>query len=166
MKAIVAVDLNWGIGFQGNLLKRIPADMQFFKEMTLGKLVVMGRATFESLPGQQPLKDRVNLVLTRNTSFEKENVRVCHSVADCRKIFSKFAAEDICIIGGEAIYKEFLPYCKEAYVTILEARFPADKYFVNLDQLQNWEIASQGEAQSYQDMIFRFVKYVNREVKA
>lgn len=56
MKAIVAVDLNWGIGYKGNLLQRIPEDMKFFKQMTLGKVVVMGRKTFESLPGKRTFK--------------------------------------------------------------------------------------------------------------
>jgi dihydrofolate reductase len=69
MKAIVAVDLNWGIGFKGNLLQRIPDDMKFFKQMTLGKVVVMGRETFESLPGKEPLKDRTNIVLSKDKKF-------------------------------------------------------------------------------------------------
>ncbi|NTV91170.1 MAG: dihydrofolate reductase [Clostridiales bacterium] len=66
MKAIVAVDKNWGIGFKGQLLERVSEDMKFFKGQTLGKIVVMGRETLESLPGGKPLKDRTNIVLSRS----------------------------------------------------------------------------------------------------
>lgn len=78
MQAIAAVDLQWGIGYQGNLLQRIPADMKFFKEKTIGKVVIMGRETFESLPGKQPLKDRINIVLSRDKSFHHENLIICY----------------------------------------------------------------------------------------
>ena len=71
MKSIVAVYVNWGIGYKGNLLQRIPEDMRFFKQMTLGKVVVMGSKTFESLPGREPLKDRINIILSKSKDFEE-----------------------------------------------------------------------------------------------
>ena len=73
MKMIAAVDRNWSIGKDGNLLVRIPEDQKFFKRMTLGKTVVMGRKTLDSLPGGRALKDRANIVLTRNPDFAREN---------------------------------------------------------------------------------------------
>ena len=84
MKMIAAVDRNWSIGKDGNLLVRIPEDQKFFKRMTLGKTVVMGRKTLDSLPGGRALKDRANIVLTRNPDFARENVTVVHSVARCQ----------------------------------------------------------------------------------
>jgi len=80
MKAIAAVDLNWGIGYRGNLLERIPEDMKFFKQMTIGKVVIMGRKTFESLPGKEPLKDRVNIVLSKNEGFNNRKVTICRTL--------------------------------------------------------------------------------------
>jgi len=80
MKAIVAVDSNWGIGYKGNLLQRIPEDMRFFRQMTLNKVVVMGRKTFESLPGKEPLKDRVNIILSKSENIEKDGIIICRSV--------------------------------------------------------------------------------------
>ncbi len=69
MKAILSADLNWGIGYRGKLLQRVPEDMKYFMKMTMGKVVVMGRETFESLPGKQPLKDRINIVLSKNKDY-------------------------------------------------------------------------------------------------
>jgi dihydrofolate reductase len=90
MKAIVAVDQNWGIGCKGKLLVSIPADMKFFRSTTLGKVVVMGRKTLESFPNGAPLKDRVNIVLTKNTNFEKQGVVVVHSVEELHEELKKY----------------------------------------------------------------------------
>jgi dihydrofolate reductase len=117
MKAIVAVDLNWGIGYQGKLLQRIPEDMKFFKAATTGKVVIMGRETFESLPGKEPLKDRVNIVLSRNQLFNNENVIICRSLTELFVELKKRLWDDVFVIGGESIYIQLLPYCSEALLT-------------------------------------------------
>lgn len=90
MKIIVAVDLNWGIGCDGKLLQHIPEDMKFFKEKTIGNVVVMGRETFESLPGKNPLKDRVNIVLSRDRSFKDDRLIICNSIEDTLKELQKY----------------------------------------------------------------------------
>jgi len=120
MKAIVAVDSNWGIGFRGNLLQRIPGDMKFFKQMTLNKVVIMGRETFESLPGKEPLKDRVNIVLSKNECFNNEKVTICRTLNELFCELEKYNSDEVFLIGGESIYTQLLPYCKEAYVTSIE----------------------------------------------
>ena len=89
MIAIVAADKNWGIGLKNELLVRIPSDQKFFRETTIGKVVVMGRKTLESFPGKKPLADRVNIVLTRNTSYNPEGVKVVHSVEELENEISK-----------------------------------------------------------------------------
>ncbi|HOV69379.1 MAG TPA: dihydrofolate reductase, partial [Clostridia bacterium] len=76
MKAIVNVDINWGIGYQGKLLMRIPEDMKFVRQTTLGKVIVMGRETFESLPGKKPLEGRVNIVLSKSADYEDTDITV------------------------------------------------------------------------------------------
>jgi dihydrofolate reductase len=134
MKALVAVDLDWGIGYQGDLLKRIPEDMKFFKSMTLGKVVIMGRATFDSLPGKKPLKDRINIVLSKNHNYENGEIIVCHSVEELLREIQKYNSDDVFIIGGETIYSQLLPLCTNAYITKIKNRYPADKYFANIDE--------------------------------
>lgn len=164
MKAIVAVDLNWGIGCKGNLLQHIPEDMKFFKQMTLGKVVVMGRETFESLPGQQPLKDRINIVLSKNESFRNEKITICRSLGELFQQLKKYKSDEVMIIGGESIYTQLLPYCSEAYVTKIDSKYTADKYFINLDKEENWEIASAGETKNYNNIAYSFLTYVNNQI--
>ena len=82
MNIIVAVDRNWAIGYKNKLLVSIPADMKFFRETTSGHIVVMGRKTLESFPGGRPLKNRVNVVITKSTSYEKEGAVIVHSVPE------------------------------------------------------------------------------------
>ncbi|NMC27816.1 MAG: dihydrofolate reductase, partial [Syntrophomonadaceae bacterium] len=82
MQAIVAVDKNWGIGYQGQLLVHIPADMRYFKQTTMGKIVVMGKETFLSLPGGEPLTGRVNIVLSEDRQFSDQDITVCANLGE------------------------------------------------------------------------------------
>ncbi|MCO1602633.1 dihydrofolate reductase [Desulfosporosinus nitroreducens] len=160
MKAIAAVDLNWGIGYRGNLLKRIPDDMKFFKQMTLGKVVIMGRETFESLPGQEPLKDRVNIVLSKNEHFNNEKVTLCRSLDELYSELEKYDTDDVFVVGGESVYSQLLAFCTEVYVTKIEEKYVADKYFVNLDKNKAWKLVSASNFKNYENIGFKFVKYV------
>ena len=159
MKAIVAVDLNWGIGYEGKLLQPIPEDMKFFKKKTLGNVVVMGRETFESLPGKSPLKDRVNIVLTRNQSFKDERLIICHSVNETLEILKQYDSDNVYIIGGEAIYNEFLQYCDEIFVTKIKAEYKADKYFPNIDKQEKWKKVNTSEVKEYEGINYTFNVY-------
>lgn len=163
MKAIVAVDLNWGIGYKGDLLQRIPEDLKFFKRMTLGKVVIMGRETFESLPGKEPLKDRLNIMLSKNESFTNENLTICRSLGELFNVLAKYPTKDVFVIGGESVYSQLLPFCTEAYVTKIQNTYAADKYFINLDELDTWEVASTSDSKVYKDIQYRFIKYVNNQ---
>lgn len=164
MKAIVAVDQNWGIGHKGSLLMRIPEDMKFFKEMTLGKVVIMGRETFESLPGKEPLKDRVNIILSRKQGYGDDKMTICHSLSEIMLEIKKYKTEDVCVIGGESVYTQLLPYCTEAYVTKIENKFTADKFFTDLDKEESWELESTSDPHVYKDVNYRFAKYVNNKL--
>ena len=104
IRAIVAVDKKWGIGKKNDLLFRLPLDMKFFKEKTIGNVVVMGRETFESLSGKNPLKDRVNIVLTRSESFNDDRLIICNSIDEVLNELQKYENDKIFIIGGELIY--------------------------------------------------------------
>jgi len=164
MKAIVAVDLNWGIGCGGKLLQMIPEDMKFFKEKTLGKVVIMGRETFESLPGKAPLKDRINIVLSKNESFVDDRLIICRSLEELFHEIERYKTDDIFVIGGEAVYTQLLPYCTEAYVTKIQNTYPADKYFTNLDKEKTWELVSISDTKKHNEVRFNFSEYVNNEM--
>lgn len=163
MKAIVAVDLNWGIGYKGNLLERIPEDMKFFKRTTTGKIVIMGRETFESLPGKEPLKDRINIVLSRNESFTNDKVTICRSLTELFGKLKNYPDDDVFVIGGESVYAQLLSYCTEVYATKVENTYNADKYFVNLDKDETWEILTKSEINSFDSIKYRFLKYKNNK---
>jgi dihydrofolate reductase len=164
MKAIVAVDLNWGIGCEGKLLQYIPEDMKFFKEKTIGNIVVMGRETFESFPGKNPLKDRVNIVLSRNESFKDERLVICNSVEQTLKELEKYDKDKVFIIGGSAIYEQFLPYCTELYVTKVQNTKKADKFFPNIDIMKEWQIVEESEEKEYKNIKFIFSRYINKSL--
>lgn len=160
MKAIVSVDQNWGIGNKGDLLMKIPDDMKFFKQMTVGKVVVMGRGTYESLPGNEPLKDRINIVLSTNRDFQDDRVIICRTLDELLLELKKYPSDDICVIGGGALFKLMMPYLDELYVTKIMAVFPADTFFDNVDQDDVWKIVSEGEMKNYQGIDYRVVKYI------
>lgn len=159
MKAIVAVDSDWGIGCCGKLLFRIPEDLKFFKEMTLGKVVVMGRETFESLPDSKPLKDRTNIVLSRNVNYRNDGVILCHTLEELFTELRKYDTEDVFVIGGELIYSQLLKCCREAYVTKIEGKRAADKYFTDLDREKNWKLVWSSELQTYREIRYKFTRY-------
>jgi len=165
MKAILSADLNWGIGHGGKLLVRVPDDMKFFRKMTTGKVVVMGRDTFESLPGREPLRDRVNIVLSRSADYDDDRLIVCRSLEELFDELEKYDTDDVFVIGGESVYTQLLPYCSEAYITRFEKVFEADRYFPNLDAMENWVLVEESERQFYNDMGFRFLKYINKSVR-
>lgn len=164
MKIIVAVDSNWGIGCNGKLLQHIPEDMKFFKEKTIGNVVVMGRETFESLPGKNPLKDRVNIVLSRDISFKDDRLIICNSIDETLKKLQNYENDKIFIIGGETIYKQFLPYCDELYVTKIYNEYKADKFFPNVDIMSNWKIIKESEVKEYNNVRYVFSIYINNSL--
>ena len=159
MNLIVAVDKNWAIGLQNKLLVSIPADMKFFRETTIGKVVVMGRKTLESFPGGQPLKKRTNIVLTRDKNYQVKDATVVTSIEALLEELKKYDEEEIYVIGGESIYRALLPYCKVAHVTKIDHAYEADTYFPNLDEMEDWEITGVSDEQTYFDLEYEFVKY-------
>lgn len=165
MNLIVAVDKHWAIGSKGQLLVAIPQDQKMFREETLGKVIVMGRRTLESLPGGKPLYGRTNLVLTRDPGYEVKGAKVCHSVEEVLELLKAYPPEDIYIIGGESIYEQFLPYCDTAHVTYIDFAYAADTYFPNLDMLPEWTLAEESDEQTYFDLCYTYRRYQKRDIK-
>lgn len=162
MNMIVAVDSNWAIGHKGKLLVSIPEDMQFFRRETTGKVVVMGRKTLESFPNGLPLKNRVNVVITKDKEYNVKDAIICHSIEEALEVLKQYNDEDIYVIGGESVYRQFLPYCSVAHVTKINYSYDADTYFPNLDEMDEWTIEESSDERTYFDLEYKFVKYVKK----
>ena len=159
MNLIVAVDSNWAIGNKNQLLVRIPADHKYFREITTGKVVVLGRKTLETFPQGMPLKNRTNIILSTNPDYHVKDAIVVHSLEELFEELTQYDTKDVYIIGGASVYRELLPYCDVAHVTKIDRAYEADSYFPNLDQMEEWQITADSEEQTYFDLEFYFYKY-------
>lgn len=159
MNLIVAADKNWGIGKDNKLLVSIPSDMKFFRQETMGKVVVMGRKTLESFPNGLPLKNRTNVVLTSDKNYQVKDAVIVHSIDEVLEELKKYDDDEIYVIGGGKVYEELLPYCDVAHVTKIDFAFEADTHFPNLDEDMEWEITAASDEQTYFDLEYTFVKY-------
>ena len=138
---IAAIDKNRGLGYNNNLLCYLPDDLKNFKKLTNGNIVIMGRKTFESLP-VKPLKNRINVVLTNDETFENEGVFVEHSLEHVL-IKYKNLQKDVFIIGGSSIYKQFMPYADMVYLTEIDYGFSdVDVYFPEM-KMSEWILVSE-----------------------
>lgn len=155
MQAILSADQNWGIGKDGGLLVRISEDMKFFRETTRGHAVVMGRKTFESLPGALP--GRRNIVLSRG-GFCAPGAEVA---ADLPELFALLGEqkEEAFVIGGGEIYRLLLPYTDRIFVTRWDKIFDADTFFPDLDASEEFFLAEQSPRQQSDGLGFTFCKY-------
>ncbi len=159
MNLIAAVDKNWAIGRNGRLLVSIPADRQMFRDETVGKAVIMGRKTLESLPGGQPLHKRTNIVLSRNPHYSVKGAVVCRSVEEALEAVKDFQTEDVYVIGGAEIYESFLPYCGTAHITWIDYVYQADTYLRSLDLDPEWELDLESEEATYFNLCYTFRRY-------
>ncbi len=161
MKLIVAVARDWGIGYEGDLLFNVPEDMEFFKECTMNKIVVMGRKTLESLPGGNPLKNRTNIVMTTDVNFEKEGCIVVNSKEELFEELIKYDKDDVFLIGGGKLYNDLYSYCSEALITKFDAILPADTYLHNFDEDKDWLLTYASELHEDNGIKFTFNTYKN-----
>lgn len=159
MNVIVAVDKHWAIGNKGQLLVTIPQDQKMFRDETMGKVIVMGRKTFESLPGGQLLYGRTNIVMTADRNYRAKGAIICHNMDEALKELANYPSEDVFIIGGQSIYEQFLPYCDVAHVTSIDFAYTADTHFPNLDELPEWEVVAESDEQTYFDLCYLFKMY-------
>ena len=161
MNMIAAVDNNWAIGLRGGLLVRIPRDQQMFREMTEGKVIVIGRKTLETFPQKQPLKNRVNIILSKDKSYVVKDAIVVHSIGALAEELKKYDTNDVYVAGGASVYEQLLPYCDTAYITKVDYTYQADAYFPCLDRMEDWELTAESEEQTYFDLEYYFQKYGN-----
>jgi len=164
MKAIVAVDKKWGIGKKNGLLFSLPADMQYFKEHTLNKVVVMGSNTLKSFPNGKPLKNRVNIVLFPDGE-KRDDCIVVDNLDELSKVLKNYNTDDVFIIGGAMFYRTMLPYCSEIFVTKVDADGNAEVFYENLDKLPNFSCVYESESQETNGYNIKFTIYKNSDIK-
>jgi dihydrofolate reductase len=162
--AIVHADKEWGIGKGNDMMFSLPKDMKFFRETTLGHTVVMGGKTIRSFPNQKPLKNRVNIVLSRGQV--RDDCIIVPSYEALKAEMKNRENEDIFIIGGGEIYKALLPYCHGAYVTKVDAVGGAEVFFPNLDENVDFICVDEGEPIDDNGYTIRFTKYENKNVQS
>jgi dihydrofolate reductase len=163
INAIACISQNRGIGKDGGLLFSIPDDMKFFREKTMGAVIIMGRKTLESFAGGKPLRGRENVVLTRNREFSQDGVT---AFCDFEKLKSHilnggYGDKPIFIIGGAEIYTLFLPVTDILLLTEVKKTVDSDKYFPEYSK--EFVKSAQTETMFYQDLAYTFNEYLRKE---
>ncbi|TWT07756.1 dihydrofolate reductase [Planococcus sp. CPCC 101016] len=157
---MVAHDPNRVIGKDNELPWHIPADLAYFKEHTIGKGIVMGRNTFESIG--RPLPKRRNIVVTRNDDYQAEGVDVVHNLQDAVKL-AKEVHEEVMVIGGEQIFNSVLDEADRLYITLVHQAFEGDTYFPAYGR--EWKLVSESEQQISNEVPFSYLVYERRKKK-
>ncbi len=149
---IAAVAENNAIGINNKMPWYLPEDLRYFKAVTMGKPIIMGRKTFDSL--RKPLPGRTNIVVTRDPQWHHEGVKVVHSLDAAIELSEDVALingnEEVMIIGGEQIYRQALPKADRLYLTRVYQSFEGDAFFPELDESQ-WREVSRQDRQSEDD---------------
>ena len=159
MNMSVAVSSNWGIGYKNDLLFRISPDLKRFRRLTMGKTLVMGHNTFKSLPNQQPLPGRKNIVLSRKLWLEIPGACVANSK---EQVMEMTKNDETFIIGGEQIYRLFLDNCTRIYLTRVHAAPKADCFFPNLDIYPGWYLEHKSGTLHAGGYEFVYCEYVSK----
>lgn len=170
LNAIVLVDENWGIGFQGSQTVFIKNDLARFKQLTTSKTIILGRKTLETFPKKRPLPLRNNFVLTNNPDLGYSYPAMVSEKPWDNKIFTSskclFDAlpenEVSFVVGGESIYRQFFDKCSKIFVTKVFESFPADKFFPNLDLSNKWVVSYASEPLEEYGTQFQYFEYNRR----
>ena len=160
IEAIVAVYGDWGIGADGTQPVVVSADRKHFREVTDGSAVICGRKTLEDFPGGRPLKNRVNIVLTRQ-ALEIDGAVVVHSPEEALAEAAQY--DRVFVIGGASTYSELFPHIDKIFVTKLDCVPHSDVFFPDLDENPDWEILEESTAQTDENGVsYRFLTYGRR----
>lgn len=164
--SILNADINFGIGKRNGLLFSLPLDMKFFRETTKGHVVAMGENTLLSFPGSKPLKNRTNIVLSKDESHNYEGVVNVHSFEEFLQIIKKYSEnEDVYIIGGASIYAQTLPYVDKVLLTKVNKDGGAEVFFPNLDENKDFELVESSSPIMDGEIEIRFTTYINKNKK-
>ena len=160
---IVALDEGLVIGNEGGMPWHLPADLKVFKAATMGKPVIMGRSTYESIG--KALPGRTNIVITRNTDFEAAGCRVAHSIEEALDIAKAESAEEAMIIGGGALYQQTIDMTDRLYLTRIAAHLVGDTHFPVINS-NDWREVSRQEHAADGDNPFDLTFVVLDRIKA
>lgn len=163
MILIASATLDWGIGCQNALLFRVSKDMVQFRKKTTGHVVVMGRNTFLSMPGQKALPNRTNIVLTRDRSFSPDGVTIVHSLDELFDTLRPCDTDEVFVIGGAMLYEALLPYCDRALITRFWKTKQADRFLPDLDALPQWRLEKRSAVQQQDGLLFTYDTYVKEQ---
>lgn len=156
MKLILAVDNDWGIGKDNQMLFHLKKDLAHFKETTMGNTLIMGRNTYESMGGA--LKGRKNIILTRSKDFRADDALVFHSKEEILTYLDDVKS-DVFVIGGSQIADLFLDQIDEAIITKIDGKRDADTYLHNFDKDNNFYLSDEGAPIIDGEHSFQIVKY-------
>ena len=156
MEAIVAVYSDWGIGIAGTQPVVLKADRAHFIEVTRGAAIIVGRRTLEDFPGGRPLKNRHNIVITRQ-NIEIDGAEVVHTTDQALAAAKKHPRT--LVLGGASVFKQFMPYLDTVHVTKIDACPKSDSYFENLDASVEWQLAEEENWQDEDGLKYCFVTY-------
>ena len=163
MRAIVHADKEWGIGKGNGMMFSLPKDMKFFRETTMNHVGVMGGNTLRSFPKAKPLKNRVNIVLSRGQV--RDGCVIVRSYEELFKAMKDHEDEEIYVIGGGEVYRELLPNCEEVLVTKVDAVGGAEVFFPNLDENPDFQCVDEGEPVDDNGSTIRFTRYKNLKTR-
>lgn len=164
MKAIVAVDQNYAIGYRGGMLFHLPEDLKYFARMTRGKTLVTGRANLESFPNGRPLPGRHHIVLSRDENFTVPGAAAVHSLRELREAIAPYAPDDVFLVGGGRLYSLLIDCCDTAYVTRVRAQAgQADSFFPNLDHRPGWRLAEESDPVEDNGFLCTHCRYENSD---
>ena len=152
---IAAFSENRVIGINNSIPWRIPEDMKWFKKLTLGHTVVMGRKTFESM--KNPLPDRKNFVLSGQKNYKADGARVYRSIDEVIKKSADEGEKEIFIIGGGQIYKKTLPLADRIYITLIHKELEGDTFFPSIPEKEFKKVFEEKNYNSSQDISFSFI---------
>jgi dihydrofolate reductase len=156
---IAAVSDDWGIGNNNSLLWNIPGDLKRFKKLTFGKTIIMGKRTWESLPAR-PLPGRKNIVITDVPDECIECSVTAYSIDDALSKCQN--EEEVFIIGGGSVYRQFMPIADRLYITHVHEKRPADVYFPEIDPDQ-WDAIEKEEFKGDSNNIpYTYIKYIRK----
>ena len=156
MNLIVAADAAWGIGKDGEQMVYIAPDLKRFRRLTSGHPVLVGRKTLATFPGGRPLKNRRNLILSRDPSFTVEGGEVFRSLTEALSA----APEDTIVLGGGSVYAQAVDACDTAYVTRIHTAFPGvDCWFPDLDKDPAWQIVETDGPYVWGEVAYSYLTY-------
>lgn len=163
MILIFAVDKNWNIGFSGGMLANIKEDLKRFREITEGNIVIMGRRTLDAVPGQEALPNRINVLVTRNKDFNKEDFYVLNDLKNLDKLLEEINPKGqmkVFLTGGGSIVEQLFHKCNKAYITkILKSYENADTYIPNLDINPSWKKTKESDIHIQGELEYKYIDY-------